>query len=162
MDQDRRQIDRELRQWLWDNYFRIMYMPGDGSCLFHAVAHYCYLHGKKRHQGNKVTHTYLRQICCDYMARHKDQFSSFLTDETSFEEHIEQMRSTTKYADHQRNQIQIVRTNSRHLPHPTLRTNKSLPRLAACIILLPINIVLVLPILIILETVAVAYVISVG
>ena len=99
MDQDRRQIDRELRQWLWDNYFRIMYMPGDGSCLFHAVAHYCYLHGKKRHQGNKVTHTYLRQICCDYMARHKDQFSSFLTDETSFEEHIEQMRSTTKYAD---------------------------------------------------------------
>ena len=74
-------------------------MPGDGSCLFHAVAHYCYLHGNKRHQGNKVTHTYLRHICCDYMARHKEQFASYLTDETSFEGHINKMRSTTEYAD---------------------------------------------------------------
>ena len=92
-------IDWNLMQWLFGIGMTVTEVPGDGGCLFWALANQLGL--------GEGGHLILRAMVCDHMAANKERFAQFLiTDEedeerqaADIDEHIEKMRDPYEYAD---------------------------------------------------------------
>ena len=92
-------IDWNLMQWLIDIGMTVTEVPGDGGCVFWALADQLGL--------GEGGHLLLRAMVCDHMAANKERFAQFLiTDEedeecqaADIDEHIEKMRDPHEYAD---------------------------------------------------------------
>ena len=71
---------------------RIMEIPGDGNCLFRAVAHQVY--------GDDSFHVLVREKCCDYMASDKLFFSNFVVGGLDFfEQYLRAKRTNSCWGD---------------------------------------------------------------
>ncbi|KAL6070196.1 Deubiquitinating enzyme A [Balamuthia mandrillaris] len=74
--------EREFREQMAAAGYMIKDIPGDGNCLFSAVADQVY--------GSTQQHNELRQMCMDYMERDRDHFSQFVTED--FNDYIRRKR----------------------------------------------------------------------
>lgn len=57
-------------------------VKGDGACMFRAVADQVY--------GDEEMHDSVRRLCMDYIAKNRDHFSQFLTED--FDDYLQRKR----------------------------------------------------------------------
>ncbi|KAI3641367.1 hypothetical protein MIR68_000497 [Amoeboaphelidium protococcarum] len=83
----------ELESSLQKNGLRLQQIKGDGNCLFRALSDQ--LHG------SEDRHVEFRQMVCDYIDKHRDEFVPFLLEEddgnTDIEEYVAKMRQNGTY-----------------------------------------------------------------
>lgn len=65
-------------------------IPGDGNCLFRALA--------DQLEGSDVHHLKHRADACQYMLAHKEDFAPFVDDSTSFEDYVRELARPGTYA----------------------------------------------------------------
>ncbi|KAI3647429.1 hypothetical protein MP228_007650 [Amoeboaphelidium protococcarum] len=83
----------ELESSLQKNGLRLQQIKGDGNCLFRALSDQ--LHG------SEDRHVEIRQMVCDYIDKHRDDFVPFLLEEddgnTDIDEYVAKMRQNGTY-----------------------------------------------------------------
>ncbi|KAI6176182.1 Deubiquitinating enzyme A [Aphelenchoides bicaudatus] len=70
--------------------FNVKIVRGDGACLFRAVADQIY--------GDEEMHHDVRRLCMDYVAKNRDHFSQFITED--FNEYVERKRNVDTHGNH--------------------------------------------------------------
>lgn len=76
---------------LMNKKLRIVYMTGDGNCLFRAAALQVY--------GDVGMHAEVRKACCDHMVRFRARFEQFISDDDGFDAYISKTRQDNKWGD---------------------------------------------------------------
>jgi len=83
--------DEEFERRLKERHgFIIHRMPGDGNCLFHAIAEQVY--------GDANFHDIVRRDCINYIEQNRDYFAEFIAG--NFNEYINRMRQDGTFGDH--------------------------------------------------------------
>jgi OTU domain-containing protein 5 len=70
--------------------FNVKVVRGDGACLFRAVADQIY--------GDEEMHHDVRRLCMDYVAKNRDHFSQFITQD--FNDYVERKRNVDVHGNH--------------------------------------------------------------
>ncbi|KAJ2909453.1 2-oxoglutarate dehydrogenase E1 component [Coemansia aciculifera] len=86
-DSDFAELDRSLKRTAG---LYCKDIAGDGNCLFRALA--------DQLDGTPDTHVRHREVTCDYMASHPEEFAPFLDETCSFDRYLDNMRHLGVFA----------------------------------------------------------------
>ncbi|CAI5447446.1 unnamed protein product [Caenorhabditis angaria] len=84
------QIEKEFAERLAARGLIIKEMIGDGACMFRAIAEQVY--------GDQEMHSQIRHLCMNYMAKNRDYFQDFITED--FDSYIERKRDEAVHGNH--------------------------------------------------------------
>ncbi|CAB3409175.1 unnamed protein product [Caenorhabditis bovis] len=84
------ELEKEFVERFAARGLTIKEMVGDGACMFRAIAEQIY--------GDQEMHGQIRKLCMDYMAKNRDYFGDFITED--FDQYIRRKRCDTVHGNH--------------------------------------------------------------